>query len=107
MANNIGRGRVSRPIEPDVSDADADADSDVVMAAPTLSSSAGDRLTKSPQLEAGSSETDSLGADYASIASTIPNYIYENGRRYHCYHGDQYVRPFLLWHLFCKQQTRH
>lgn len=54
-----------------------------------------DGLTKPcDQLEAASSESDSLATDYASIASTIPNYVYENGRRYHSYHSDQYVCPY-------------
>ncbi|PGH21355.1 hypothetical protein AJ80_03272 [Polytolypa hystricis UAMH7299] len=48
---------------------------------------------RAKQLEVGSEETDSLSDDFASIASTIPNYVYENGRRYHSYHSDQYLLP--------------
>ncbi|WEW59054.1 hypothetical protein PRK78_004522 [Emydomyces testavorans] len=43
----------------------------------------------------GSDQTDSntIATDFASIASTIPNYVYQNGRRYHSHHPDQYILP--------------
>lgn len=41
----------------------------------------------------GSDDSDGyMSADYASVASTIPNYIYQNGRRYHSTSADKYVR---------------
>ncbi|PGH13640.1 hypothetical protein AJ79_03488 [Helicocarpus griseus UAMH5409] len=52
--------------------------------------------TQSPkQLEAGSSDEadNAIYTDYDSIASTIPNYIYQNGRRYHSYHAEKYLLP--------------
>ncbi|KAK2747892.1 hypothetical protein FQN55_004769 [Onygenales sp. PD_40] len=55
------------------------------------------KLTQSSslQLEVGSfDEADSADyTDYESIASTIPNYIYQNGRRYHSYHAEKYLLP--------------
>ncbi|KAI1913108.1 hypothetical protein LOZ65_005865 [Ophidiomyces ophidiicola] len=38
-------------------------------------------------------DDDTILTDYASIASTIPNYIYQNGRRYHSHQSDQYLLP--------------
>ena len=57
----------------------------------------------------GSDDSDaSLYTDFASIASTIPSYIYQNGRRYHCTSADKYVRilplrllSYSLSSLFC------
>ncbi|KAI1906597.1 hypothetical protein LOZ12_006244 [Ophidiomyces ophidiicola] len=38
-------------------------------------------------------DDDTILTDYASIASTIPNYVYQNGRRYHSHQSDQYLLP--------------
>ncbi|EFW16961.1 conserved hypothetical protein [Coccidioides posadasii str. Silveira] len=47
----------------------------------------------------GDTEHQTVESDYASIASTIPNYVYQNGRRYHSHRMDQYVcdpSPFIF-----------
>ncbi|KMU81946.1 hypothetical protein CISG_09408 [Coccidioides immitis RMSCC 3703] len=41
----------------------------------------------------GDTEHQTVESDYASIASTIPNYVYQNGRRYHSHRMDQYLLP--------------
>lgn len=38
-------------------------------------------------------DTDSVGSDLTSIASSIFEYQYENGRRYHAYRAGRYVLP--------------
>jgi hypothetical protein len=50
----------------------------------------------------------SRSSDFTSIASSIRNYVYENGRRYHSLNAGKYVMPndevssdaFLLWLLY-------
>jgi len=48
-----------------------------------------------PDSEAGIEGDDiySLPTDYASVASTISNYVYQNGRRYHSYQSSKYFLP--------------
>lgn len=54
-------------------------------------------------------DTDSLGSDLTSVASSVYNYVYENGRRYHSYRAGKYMLPNdekeqdrldLLHHIF-------
>ncbi|KAK2741587.1 hypothetical protein FQN57_005570 [Myotisia sp. PD_48] len=39
------------------------------------------------------SDSATIDTDYASIASTIPNYVYQNGRRYHGFSAGNYPLP--------------
>lgn len=38
-----------------------------------------------------SDDDDFITTDFESIASTIPNFVYENGRRYHARYANRYV----------------
>ncbi|KAL1959152.1 hypothetical protein VTO42DRAFT_2657 [Malbranchea cinnamomea] len=40
-----------------------------------------------------SDDAGSIGTDFASIASTLPDYVYENGRRYHARYSDKCSLP--------------
>ncbi|KAK2873334.1 hypothetical protein FQN49_002430 [Arthroderma sp. PD_2] len=53
----------------------------------------GSELPIEPDSSSNSELNSSIATDFASIASTIPNYVYENGRRYHGYNTDQYFLP--------------
>jgi len=39
------------------------------------------------------SDADSIGSDLTSISSSVFNYQYENGRRYHAYRAGKYILP--------------
>jgi hypothetical protein len=54
------------------------------------------------------SDTDGYFSDYASLASSttsigssVFDYQYENGRRYHAYRAGQYVSPLITVHFLC------
>lgn len=44
------------------------------------------------EADANAEQTSTVATDFASVVSTIPNFVYENGRRYQGYCVDQYVR---------------
>lgn len=53
-------------------------------------------------VEADVEQASTVATDFASVVSTIPNFVYENGRRYQGYCVDQYVR-----HSRVKQLSIH
>ncbi|EZF10645.1 hypothetical protein H112_08095 [Trichophyton rubrum D6] len=45
------------------------------------------------EADANAEQTSTVATDFASVVSTIPNFVYENGRRYQGYCVDQYFLP--------------
>ncbi|KDB22360.1 hypothetical protein H109_05718 [Trichophyton interdigitale MR816] len=45
------------------------------------------------EADANAEQTSTIATDFASVVSTIPNFVYENGRRYQGYCVDQYFLP--------------
>jgi len=50
-----------------------------------------------PPIEATSDfDSESINSDLTSLQSSVLNYQYENGRRYHAYQAGKYVRALNL-----------
>ena len=57
------------------------------------------------QPDSSTSEDDEpVCADFASIVSTLPDYIYQNGRRFHAHFSNKCVSTRLLcFHNVCRR----
>ncbi|KAH1471874.1 hypothetical protein KXX26_008852, partial [Aspergillus fumigatus] len=60
---------------------------------PTFRAAPASKISMDPESETDSAYVESIQSETTTLRSSILNYHYENGRRYHAYHSGAYWGP--------------